>query len=234
MKKLLLLLVLLVALALPGCSGGGGSSNCNFSGLVANAAYLVVIYNPSTGITSTYTRYATWSGTLTISTSAGCFNVTLVQIINSNLTLSANPSTIDLNNPPATVTITGQYFDTTYGMPRVEYFDSNGFLVGSTLASSVSGGGTSLVTNVPNLQYVYSGAYTIRVTNKTYLGHYSHIVGTATITAFGRDRLDSDGDGYYDDQDCDPWNPYLNTDCSGGGGGTCGGGNEPVMVCNEV
>jgi len=128
------------------------------------------------------------------------------------------------------VTITGQGFDTTYGMPRVEYFDANGFWVGTTDATSVWGGGTALQCNVPNLSQVYSGTYTIRVTNKTSQGYYSHRVGTASLSAYGRDRLDSDGDGWYDDQDCDPYDPYLNTDCSGAG--TCGGsGNEPLTIC---
>jgi hypothetical protein len=34
------------------------------------------------------------------------------------------------------------------------------------------------------------------------------------MTAWGRDRPDSDGDGWYDDEDCNPYDPYLNYDCS--------------------
>ena len=224
MKKILPLLILAAALVLPGCSGGG-SNSCSFSNLVPNATYLVVINNPSTGIAITLTRVASSSGTLSISTSTNCSNVVVVQVTNSNNALSASPSSINLESPPSTVTITGQSFDTTYGMPRVEYFDGNGFLVGSTTASSVWGSGTALECYVPDLSSAYSGTYTIRVTNKTYQGYYSAIVGTASVTAWGRDRLDSDGDGWYDDQDCDPYNPYVYTDCY------CGGGQEPITVC---
>src|SRR5215212_6975703 len=146
----------------------------------ASATYLVVINNPNTGLATTFTRVSSSTGTLTVSTTASCSNVVVVQVTNSNLALSASPSSIDLENPPATVTITGQSFDTTYGMPRVEYFDGSGYLVGSTYASSVSGG-TSLDCYVPDLSSAYSGTYQIRVTNKTYQGYYSQRIGTATV-----------------------------------------------------
>lgn len=225
MKKIFPLLLLLLVLALPGCSGGG-STSCSFSGLVANGTYLVVINNPSTGIATTFIRVASSSGTLSVSTTSNCSNVVVVLATNSNYALSANPSSIYLPSPPTTVTITGQGFDATYGMPRVEYFDGVGFLVGSTYATSVSGDGTSLEASVPDLSEAYSGTYTIRVTNKTYQGYYSHTVGTATVTAWGRDRLDSDGDGWYDDEDCYPDDPYMN--CNSG---ICGGGQEPIYIC---
>ena len=113
-------------------------------------------------------------------------------------------------------------------MPKVDYFDGNGYMVGSVYASSVSGGGTSLQASVPDLSTAYSGTYQVRVTNKTSSGYYAHVVGTVTITAWGRDRVDSDGDGWYDDEDCDPWDPYLTNNC---GGEVCGGGQEPIYVC---
>ena len=91
-------------------------------------------------------------------------------------------------------------------MPRVEYFDSNGFLVGAVFATSVSN--TSLTADVPDLSSAYSGSYQIRVTNKTSEGYYAHSVGTANVSAYGRDRLDSDGAGWYDDEDCDPYDPF--------------------------
>jgi hypothetical protein len=229
MKKIMPLSLLLLVLAFPGCSGGG-SSSCSFSGLVPNGTYLVFITDPNTGLATTFTRVATSSGTLSITTSQSCSNVVVVLATTSNLTLSASPSSINLESPPSTVTITGSGFDTTYGMPRVEYFDSSGFLVGSVYANSVSGG-TSLVATVPDLTNAYSGTYQIRVTNKTYQGYYSHRVGTATVEAWGRDRPDSDGDGWYDDQDCAPYDPYMYTGCYE----TCGGyGNEPLTLCGPI
>jgi hypothetical protein len=231
MKKLLPLFLLSLTFILPGC-GGGGSTTCSFTGLVANGTYLVVFNNPSTGIATTFTRVATASGTLSVSTNGSCSNVVVVQVNNANNALSASPSSIDLQNPPATATITGQGFDATYGMPRVEYFDASGYMVGSTIASSVSGGGTSLNCPLPSLGQAYSGTYTIRVTNKGYQGYYTQRVGSATVTAYGRDRLDSDGDGWYDDQDCEPYDPYYTNNC---GGETCGGyGNVPLQLCGPI
>jgi IPT/TIG domain len=227
MKKLLLLFVLFVALALPACSGGG-ANNCPFNGLIPNGRYQVFLFNATTGEATTLgVRTASPTGTMTVSTTVSCSLVELIQLTDSNLALSASPSSIDLASPPATVTITGQGFDATYGMPRVEYFDTaTGYWVGTSDATSVWSGGTALQCNVPNLSAVYSGAYTVRVTNKTSQGFYTHIVGTATVTAYGRDRADSDGDGWYDDQDCDPWNPFRNIDCSGG---NCSSDPQPVF-----
>jgi hypothetical protein len=115
-----------------------------------------------------------------------------------------------LPTPPTTATITGQSFDTTYGMPQVEYFDGNGYMVGSVQATSVSSNGTSLEATMPDLTYVYSGTYQVRVTNKTSEGYYAHRVGSAPMTGWGRDRLDSDGDGWYDDEDCYPYSASCN------------------------
>lgn len=230
MKKLLLIFALTVLLAFSGCSGGG-SSQCTKTGLIPNATYRIIYAHPVYPPTAVLIRTASASGTITTpSYGDPCWGLQYYLISNANVSLSASPSSIYLPTPPSTATITGSGFDTTYGMPQVEYFDSNGYLVGSVAASSVSGG-TSLQASVPSLAYAYSGTYQVKVTNMNSAGYYTNIVGTASITAWGRDRTDSDGDGYYDDEDCDPYDPYLNWDCSGGGSEICGGGMEPIYVC---
>lgn len=217
MKKIASVLLLSLMLVLSGC---GSTNTCTFNGLTPYGTYVIVITNPSTDVSSTFQRNANSSGTITVSTSSNCSNVVAIPAFNSNYALSASPSSVNLLSPPATVTVTGQSFDTTYGMPRVDYFDGNGYLVGGVYATSVGSGGTSLQANVPDLSYVYSGTYQVRVVNKTSSGYYVHTVGSASMTASGRDRPDSDGDGWYDDQDCAPYDPSLNYSC----GQTCGGG----------
>jgi hypothetical protein len=213
MKKMLPLLLLLFVFILPGCVPS--NNTCFFSGLTPNSSYLFV-FNLTNGGTQPVIGLSLSNGTVVIPKPVGAVSCNSVQIIlrlNSNLSLSASPSSIDLTSPPSTATVTGQSFDTTYGMPRVDYYDGNGYLLGSAYATSVSGG-TSLTANVPDLSAAYSGSYQIKVTNKTSSGYYSHTVGTANVSAYGRDRLDSDGDGWYDDEDCDPYDPYRNTWCN--------------------
>jgi hypothetical protein len=227
MKKIASFLLLALSLVLSGCAS---SHNCSFTNLTPNGTYVIVITDPSTNSSSTFQRVANSSGTITVSTMLNCSNVVAIPAINSNFALSASPSSVNLQSPPATVTVTGQGFDTTYGMPRVDYYDGNGYLVGGAYATSVGSGGTSLQANVPDLCYVYSGTYQVRVVNKTSSGYYVHTVGSATMSAWGRDRTDSDGDGWYDDEDCAPSDPSFNYDCSE----TCGGyGNVPRYLCND-
>ena len=214
MKKILLLLLLLFVIILPGCRRSTTYYTCTYTGLSANTTYMVIIDHGG-GATETLLRFSGSNGSITFTTTVTCSNVmAVIPVTFSNLSLSAGPSSINLLSPPSTVTITGQSFDTTYGMPRVDYFDGNGYLVGSVYASSVSGD-SSLTANVPDLSSAYSGSYQIRVTNITSQGYYTHVVGTADLSAYGRDRYDSDGDGYYDDEDCDPYDPYRSTWCGG-------------------
>ncbi len=226
MKKTYLFALLAVVLFLSGC-GYSGPSTCTFNNLTPGVWYRVHYVFPTTIPPIVETRVASSSGSITVpSHGYQCYNLTVFAVTNSNLSLAASPASVNLTSPPSTATITGQSFDATYAMPRVEYFDGNGFMVGSVLASSVSGS-TSLVAPVPDLSSAYSGTYHIRVTNMTSQGYYLHIVGTATMTAWGRDRPDTDGDGWYDDQDCDPYDPFWATDCIT----YCGGGMEPITIC---
>src|SRR5215213_4572972 len=186
MKRILPLLLLLFVLILPGC--GSPSYNCTRTGLTPNSTYTVII-DLGSGSTQTLRRAADSNGTIAFTINVPCTNVEAVLLTTfSNLSLSAGPSSIYLLSPPSTVTITGDLFDQTYGMPRVEYFDGNGYLVGAVYATSVSGS-TSLTASVPDLSSAYSGSYQIRVTNKTSQGYYVHTVGTANVSAYGRDQI---------------------------------------------
>jgi hypothetical protein len=234
MKKLLLLtlalpLLLIMAACIPG-SGSCPSRSFTTAGLavVPGARYLIIYPGLPALILD---RVAKADGTVSFpSHGQPCGSITVTDVRNSNLSLTASPASVYLPSPPATGTVTGQSFDMTYGMPRVDYFDSNGYLAGSAPATSVTGGGTWLQANMPDLSNAYSGTYQVRITNKTSEGYYAHIVGTAPMTGWGRDRYDSDGDGWYDDEDCDPYDPSLNYDCSQ----TCGGyDNTPRYICND-
>ena len=225
MNKLLLISLLLVLIGVQGCIRFNPIQGCPFPG------------SPGANWFARYPDGQTRGGTVGSSGVAdvpsrgfNCASIIVVVGTSFGLSLSASPTSVYLPAPPATGTITGQQFDATYGMPVAEYFDSNGFLVGSAYASSVSGDGTSLTGSLPDLSNAYSGNYSIKVTNKRADGYYLNVVGTATITAWGRDRTDSDGDGWYDDEDCAPYDPFV-TNCTQ----TCGGtGDEPLTLCPPI
>lgn len=228
MKKILLILSLSLLLFLPGCKLVGLDTctithTYSFVPLTPGAAYLVVYQYTNPLIVRTLT--ANSSGAIKVASHGQpCNSIIALAVTNSNVALSASPSSVYLPSPPTSGTVTGQSFDTTYGAPKVDYFDSNGYLVGSAYANSVSGDGTSLGANMPDLSNVYSGNYMVKVTNMTYEGYYTHVVGSATMTGWGRDRPDSDGDGWYDDEDCAPYDPYYNYSCTQQCGGTYEGG----------
>lgn len=235
MKKILLVVSFSFLLVLSGCNPFS-EQYCNLTG-PANMPYLIVypcvagacgpIPDTARGTVGADGRFRVPQRGFTCSSlqSLARFGT------NMGLALSASPSSVYLPTPPTSGTITGQGFDATYGMPRVEYFDTNsGFLMGSVEATSVNSTGTALDASMPDLSSVYSGTYKVKVTNKTYDGYPLNIVGWATMTGWGRDRPDSDGDGLYDDEDCDPYDPF-NGSCLE----TCGGtGIEPLTLCGPI
>lgn len=101
---------------------------------------------------------------------------------------NASPSSIDLQAPPPTVEMTGSGLSTAYGMPRIEYIDSySGTLIGSATATAVNADGTWLQANTPDLSSVYSGTYSVLVSNIKADGSLEY-VGTATVDCYGRDH----------------------------------------------
>lgn len=72
-------------------------------------------------------------------------------------TFVANPSHIDPNNPPATLTITGQNMSATYALPKVRFYDQSQTLHLEVDAISASSDGTSLV--VPGNQLTFTGRF---------------------------------------------------------------------------
>jgi hypothetical protein len=122
---------------------------------------------------------------------------------------STAPGSVDLQAPPATFDMTGSNLDTTYGAPHIEYIDSyTGDVIGSVDATAVSADGSWLEAPMPDLSQVYSGTYTIFISNRQSDGSLSY-VGSSTVDTYGRD-------GTYGDPPPDQCQP---TDGSGGSGG---------------
>jgi hypothetical protein len=207
--KLFFLFVLCMMVSIGSQCGGGANSGCNYH-------YCCVYGFRGTPFVAIYNDGFRYRGTIGINDvgtyplrGQPCWSIAVLTGSNFGFSLSANPSGADLNNPPSSVTISGGngYMSGAYGMPMVEYFDGNGYYVGSVTATSVSGDGTWLTAPVPDLSSVYSGTYQVRVTNRRSDGEYLDIIGSAYLSCWGRDRPDSDGDGWYDDEDCHPWDP---------------------------
>ena len=123
------------------------------------------------------------------------------------------------------------YIDSTYGPPVVEYKDDYGNSIGTGTVTAVGSDGTWLDASPPDLSGAYSGTYTVEISNRYWDGQLQ-MVGLAAMSAYGRDRPDSDGDGWYDDEDCYPYDS-TRWDCSDPGGGCGGGGGGVAMPCYE-
>lgn len=130
----------------------------------------------------------------------------------------AAPSSIDLQAPPPSITITGEAISTSYGMPKVQFYNEYETLVAEVTASDVAPDGSWLTAPTPGLGNVYTGQYSVEVSNVTPYGT-TEVIGAAQLNTYGRDRVDADGDGWYADEECDDNDPNVNPsappDCNG-------------------
>jgi hypothetical protein len=184
MKKLLLtLLISLAAGSLSGCR----VPECVREGLTPNRLYIVSYDNPPT-TRRDILQTADANGRLTFPPDAngGCSAVTVSPAGVGFLNFSASPDSIDLNSPPATMTISGSGISSQYYMPRVEFYDNNSNFVGSVTAVWVASDGSSLVAYTPDLSSVYSGTYQLAIVNINE-GETRELIGVTNVDAYGRD-----------------------------------------------
>jgi hypothetical protein len=98
------------------------------------------------------------------------------------------PSSMDVNAPPATVELTGEGIQTTYGMPRIQFVNTEtGEIVGTTTASAVSANGTWVQAPIPYLGFAYSGSYVAVVHNVAADGSFVG-VGGDWVDFYGNDE----------------------------------------------
>jgi hypothetical protein len=76
-----------------------------------------------------------------------------------------NPNPLYLVQPPATTTVKGSGFKSTYGMPVLQYFNLKGTLMAQATAASVSADGTTLVAKTPSLSGLPVGEYAGIISN---------------------------------------------------------------------
>jgi hypothetical protein len=128
------------------------------------------------------------------------------------------PGTVYTDAPPATVTISGQGFNNTYGMPLVQYFDgSSGALLAQGYATSIASDGSWISAATPSgLSSIPSGTYEGIVSLANSDGSYSPY-NVATVQVISGYPPPPPGSG------CGGC-----SGCSGCGGGTC---NPRCLAC---
>lgn len=78
---------------------------------------------------------------------------------------TANPSMLDVDNPPPFVTINGSGITSVGGMPTLEYYTASGTLVAQGTASQVAGDGTWLTASTPDISSMSGGRYLLTIRN---------------------------------------------------------------------
>lgn len=112
----------------------------------------------------------------------------IVTLLIGGFRFFAFPSSVDLQAPPTTFTVSGSDISTTYGMPKVQYWDDYGQLLGEVTATAVAPDGSWLQATTPNLSQAYSGNWSVYVLNRTWDGGIEH-VGSALVNTYGRDYV---------------------------------------------
>lgn len=137
--------------------------------------------------------------------------------LNSNVTLdcpgrligfASLPDAIDVQAPPASVTMMGEGIDNTYGMPTVAFYDYSGNVAASASVNElVEGkhGFSGVSVNVPQLNLAYDGIYTVVIHNINSDGTWN-AVGATSMTVFGNPPPPPGGGGN-GGEDCPPPDP---------------------------
>lgn len=105
--------------------------------------------------------------------------------IGGGFSFFASPASVDLQAPPTDFSISGSGISATYGMPKIQYWDDNGTMLGEATATYVASDGSWLEAITPDLSSAYSGNWNIHVFNRNSDGSLAHI-GTAPVEAYGR------------------------------------------------
>lgn len=100
-----------------------------------------------------------------------------------NSPFNSSPSSMSGDDPPTTITITGENISAAYGMPVVGYYDENGNLYAQAFATQVASDGTWLSGNSPDVSAVPSGAYWAMIQNVAADGSL-HTIGAASVYIF--------------------------------------------------
>jgi hypothetical protein len=179
MKPKILILLSLVALAIT-----SACTQCESCGHRANAQ-AVVSFPPASGRPQV-TRVVSPSGCVVYAPDSNGNCNGIVTVIGGGFAFFITPSVVDLQAPPADFMITGSGISTTYGMPKVQYWDDYGQLLGETMASAVADDGSWLQATTPNTAQAYSGNWSVYVLNIRWDGGLEH-VGSALVQAYGRD-----------------------------------------------
>lgn len=186
-NKLFIALAFLICCAAPGCKLLT-PTECQRNNLSPNTTYIISYSHPPT-TRQDILRTTDQNGTLFYPKDANgnCNAVTITSTGVGFNNFAVSPSSIDLQAPPTTMTITGTGISSTYGMPVVEFYDNYSNFIGSTTASSVDSGGTWLQAATPDLSQVYSGTYQVEIHNVR-ADSSMEFIGIADVVTYGRDE----------------------------------------------